>query len=45
MIWEGFTGMAFIGDLHFGKVISTLSNPIGGHCVLIIGYGREMING
>jgi hypothetical protein len=22
-----------------------MSNPVGGHCVLIIGYGREMING
>jgi hypothetical protein len=33
------------GPAFWQSYLNTMSNPVGGHCVLIIGYGREMING
>jgi hypothetical protein len=33
------------GPAFWQSYLNTMSNAVGGHCVLIIGYGREMING
>ncbi|WJX71859.1 hypothetical protein P8452_55804 [Trifolium repens] len=46
MIWEGITGMAFIGDLHFGKVTSTLCQMWSEATVfLLFDTGNLLING